>query len=408
MRLIQKYLKHYAEKETTLLESLPRNFSFGRAVVIPACNENSDFIQRLSSGSLSTSTLVVLVINQAAGAPTETFLTNRSLATCVSSHKCLWRNQNIALHQFNALHVLLVDRFSPELEIPEKEGVGRARKLGCDLAVALFTKGTLKTSWIYSTDADAYLPENYFSGEADGAAALVFDFRHVGETGPLLQATLLYEHALKYYQAALEWAGSPYAFYTLGSTLAVDVEAYCKVRGFPARSGAEDFYLLNKLAKIGDVRFGREVCIDLEARLSERVPFGTGPAVKKILDLHEHSEVYRYYHPAIFVELKTLLDNINALFEVIFAELSLDKILSKHCTAALLSLDFLRFAEHCKKQKVSTKQFPREFHTWFDAFQTLKFIHFLQNSVYHPLPLDECEALLTQYRQDHAQASKLR
>ena len=64
-------------------------------------------------------------------------------------------------------------------------------------------------------------------------------------------ATALYELRLHHYVLGLEYAGSPYAYHTLGSCLAVKADAYAQVRGFPKRAGAEDFYLLNKLAKLG-------------------------------------------------------------------------------------------------------------------------------------------------------------
>ena len=48
----------------------------------------------------------------------------------------------------------------------------------------------------------------------------------------------------------MKYARSPYAFHTIGSTMAVSANHYAKVRGFPKREAGEDFYLLNKLAKV--------------------------------------------------------------------------------------------------------------------------------------------------------------
>lgn len=399
MQMIDKYLNNYAEPETAFLEDFPNNLSFKHCIVIPTCNEESKFIERLSESCLAESTLLILVINQSPNATSHACSANLKLAEQVKSSALIWKHKNLALHSNENLYVLLVDRFSSGFEIPEKEGVGRARKLGCDLAVALFRKNRIQSPWIYSTDADASLPANYFSAEESDGAAMVFNFEHTGESGAVLDATLLYERALKYYREALAWSGSPYAFYTLGSTLAVEIDAYCKVRGFPSRAGAEDFYLLNKLAKIGRVRFVEEICVNLEARLSDRVPFGTGPAVQKILALSKSSEAYCYYHPDIFRELRTLLHNTDALRDAIFSDLNLENVMGKHCTVALNESGFSRFTEHCIRQKVAVTQFERGFHTWFDAFQTLKFIHFLQKNVYPPLELGECEQRLHQYRQ---------
>lgn len=390
MKHIEKYLKTYAEKEIQLLQSFPKHFSFSNCVVIPACNEESGFINRLSNSDFCSNTLLILVVNQAPKAPSEITKANQTLASHVYANNLIWLNEYLAFYDCNNLHVLIVNRFHPGLEIPEKEGVGRARKIGCDLAVALFKRGCLRTLWIFSSDADARLPDNYFNHINDRAIAQVFDFVHVGDSGPLLTATLTYEKAIKYYQSALAWAGSPYAFYTLGSTLAVEVSAYCKVRGFPPRAGGEDFYLLNKLAKIGSVHYEPQVQIKLESRLSERVPFGTGPAVKKILDAQENGKVYTYYNPDIFKELKFLLTNLPAIWQHANNAIPLEETFSSQCVDALKALKFDRFISHCKSQNITENQFSREFHTWFDALQTFKFVHNLQNTGYHAIELDAC------------------
>ncbi len=66
-------------------------------------------------------------------------------------------------------------------------------------------------------------------------------------------ATQLYELSLRYYVAGMKFARSPYAFHTIGSSMAVSPVHYARVRGFPKREAGEDFYLLNKLAKLGSV-----------------------------------------------------------------------------------------------------------------------------------------------------------
>lgn len=392
----EKYLANYASTEVEELNSFPASISFTRCIVIPACNESPDFIERLASSSLATNTLLIVVVNQASNAPTHVHGANKALADFISSEKQLWSSVNFSLCLFRDLHLLLVDRFSSGREIPEKEGVGRARKLGCDLAVKLFSMRVLQTHWIYSTDADAILPENYFSSTRSTAAAQIFNFQHSGEPGPILDATLLYERALKYYQSALAWSGSPYAFHAMGSTLAVEVEAYCKVRGFPPRAGGEDFYLLNKLAKIGEVSDINEITIQIEARLSERVPFGTGPAVKKIMQTLDSNKAYNYYNPAIFRELRILLSRLSLLHKAINENLPLDTLFNTGIAVALGHLKFDRFSQHCKNQAVRTEEFAQQFHIWFDAFLTLKFVHFLQKTSYPALPLEECERLLQQ------------
>ncbi len=53
-----------------------------------------------------------------------------------------------------------LDRASPGARLPAREGVGMARKLGGDLAAALWTRGQLSCPLIASSDADVTLPGN--------------------------------------------------------------------------------------------------------------------------------------------------------------------------------------------------------------------------------------------------------
>ena len=107
----------------------------------------------------------------------------------------------------------------------------------------------------------------------------------------------------------MNFAGSPYAFHTIGSTMAVSAVHYAKVRGFPKREAGEDFYLLNKLAKVGSVLeldVGTDDgAIEIDSRRSDRVPFGTGAAVNKITGLADPVREFQFYDPEVFGLLKT-------------------------------------------------------------------------------------------------------
>src|SRR5690606_8697368 len=201
--------------------------------------------------------------------------------------------------------------------IDPQHGVGLARKIGSDLAASLIQQKICADEWIYVTDADADLPDNYFSiqNEAylENTSAVVFPIRHIAgseTTEAVYTATCLYEQALDYYMRGLRWSGSPYAFPTVGSAMAIRAKSYCEARGFPKKAGGEDFYLLNKLAKLGRILFFENIEIKIESRLSTRVPFGTGPAVEKILSLENPAEEYSYYAPEVFQALKQWISHI--------------------------------------------------------------------------------------------------
>src|SRR5260370_15593309 len=115
-------------------------------------------------------------------------------------------------------------------------------------------------------------------------AALIYPFWHRCESPPELADGMdRYELFLRSYVLGLADAGSPYAFHTLGSTVAVHTLAYAKVRGFPRRAAGEDFYLLNKLAKVGSIAQLDGAPLIIRGRRSHRLPFGTGAALNHIL-----------------------------------------------------------------------------------------------------------------------------
>ena len=262
------------------------------------------------------------------------------------------------LHRYDAasrIDVLGLDRVSPGCRIPQRQGVGLARKLGADVATRYIQDGTIESDIIFTTDADARLPTDYFAAPIGEAAAWIYPFTHVARDQKLLERATLYELHMRYYVDRLAHAGSPYAHHALGSTLAIAVDAYAQVRGFPRRNAAEDFYVLNKLAKVGRITPLSAPTIELEARYSDRVPFGTGPALTKA----SASNKFESYAPATFDALKIFL------------------AAASNCTrptagrAAELA-DELGFAAFLDRSPVPT---ARQIHTWFDGFRTLKFVH---------------------------------
>lgn len=410
-----KYLQTYAEVESQQALELFADFStpapgcnnaprpFQNVLLIPACDENADFIWRLADRGDAENFLLILVINQAQGSPL--YARNQALFSLLTTQgQALAQAKRMQLVQFGKLKVLVLDRFSEGQQIPPQQGVGLARKIAADIACALQAKHYIASPWLHCSDADAYLPENYFSAvqcipQAKlttrlPTSACVLAFRHQGANDEIHRATQRYEQAILYFRRGLQWAGSPYAWCSLGSALVIHSEAYCAARGFPKRAGGEDFYLLNKLAKLGTIAQIKEVTIELEARISSRVPFGTGPAVKQILHLDEQGETYRYYHPELFAQLRVLLQwAIDKLPELIFQHADAHALIGNNkIHGALHSLHFDSFIQHARKQCAEPAAVVRHFHHWFDAFKTLKFLHFLQAAHYPPIALDEALA----------------
>ena len=167
-----KYLAHYAEQEVVSLASFPEQFSYQHVLVIPAFQESLEFVERFVSSLLAEQQcLLIVVVNQ----PDSAFGLQHSRAQVELKSDIsalgdeLWQQDNLTLtdlsnckanSQANSA-VLIVDRYTKP--IPAEQGVGLARKIGADLAVELSIRGAIASSWIHSSDADAYLPSNYFS-----------------------------------------------------------------------------------------------------------------------------------------------------------------------------------------------------------------------------------------------------
>jgi hypothetical protein len=368
-----KYLDRYAEAEARAALDDPLDFSHQYCLVIPAYREDSLLADRLIRMSeVHGNLLIILVLNQPDSDPNAQ--ANQPL------RKAIAEQPTVSSHSYGTLygmqndgHLLLVERASA---LPIKEGVGLARKIGCDIALALHQQGLVTSTWLHNTDADATLPDDYFSRaeNSEHYAAISHPFHHQLPADPALAtAVYLYELRLHYYVLGLTWARSPYAFHTLGSCLSVRAQAYSSVRGFPRRSGGEDFYLLNKVAKLGTIATDTTSPIELQGRVSDRVPFGTGPAVAKLLEQSDPLASPLFYHPRSFHALKTLLENLQSLRQEGCA--ALESTMDSQACAVLRKMGIAKAIAHCSSHSDNFDAWSKHFHQWFDGFRTLKFIH---------------------------------
>lgn len=381
-RVLRQYLDRHAEIEIQELASIPR-CSFQNTLLIPAYAETTAFLQRLGDSGPKpagpSKYLLILVSNHPQN------LSEPALHQALARHEQInqwlgnpiWISGSLSLHQSEKFDTILVNRTAASA-IPKKQGVGLARKIGADIAAALFSKGCLNSPWVMSTDADTRLPADYFDVLVpQKASALTYSFRHNLPDSPVGKATGLYESSINHYVNSLRQAGSGYAFHTVGSAQAFNLYAYAGVRGYPKRSGGEDFYLLNKLAKIGEVAQAKKPVIEIDARMSDRVPFGTGPAVKRLLDSPNMFAEPVFYHPEIFEHLKQVLD--------IFGASTLDSLqhglnrLPDHTKQSLGELGIESALEHAQKQSLSAQTLGKHMQDWFDGFRTLRFVHLMRD-----------------------------
>ena len=259
-------------------------------------------------------------------------------------------------------------------------GVGAARKLGMDAFVAAHDAESIDRCVICSLDADTPVDAKYFAaveagfGKHPRAGFCTVGFRHrPGETPEEERAIREYEAYLRDYVANLKTAGSPYAFQSIGSAFAVRGSMYVRSGGMKVRRAGEDFYFLQECAKCGGFFELPEVLTYPSSRSSGRNPFGTGPAVKKLLSGGELNRIA----PPAFDRLAKLLA---ALDTPEFAETpeELMRLIPPEC-AGFLNAE--RFPDAWAKILANTPRDPaaqkRAFHRWFDGLRTLRFLHTL-------------------------------
>jgi len=405
---VKKYLDRYAERGPWQLEA--SSFQALRtAVVIPSLAEYPTILETLYSLSLNSPlelgrTLVVCVVNNRAFPHAAMGEINNNQKT-ISILRSLMRkkdcegvdcNEALLISKINQSKIRLgcVDASSSGLELPTEGGVGLSRKIGMDLSLALLDRNGTGRNLLLSLDADTLVESSYLTEikkhfQRKKELAAVVSFAHQTSPDALLREAIAhYESFLRYHLIGLQYARSPYAFHTIGSTIVSSAEGYAMVRGMPKRLAGEDFYFLNKLNKISPIRIIHGTTVFPSPRISLRTPFGTGNKVDQLLQ--EQKSENLFYDPQIFVILGDWLSSIESQLhldgeEILLATESIDPLLKSF----LQQIHFLYTWDKLKRNFPLKKNLLCQFHTWFDGFKTLKLIHYLTENKYPKISMHE-------------------
>jgi len=262
-------------------------------------------------------------------------------------------------------------------------GAGMARKIGMDEAIRRFNAVDRPEGVIISLDSDCLVSSNYlhriesvFAGNKPCFAATI-NFKHRVEemTDPKQkQGIQLYEDYLHYYKKALDFTGFPNSIYTIGSAFAVTADAYVKQGGMNRRQAGEDFYFLCKLTKLGTITEIDDAWVFPSARVSDRVPFGTGAAMSKWMnDAEDLSLTYNF---SAFSDLKQLFDQLDSLYQVSSAEFELfHSSMPVSVQEYIQNLDFTAKLAEINRNSSSLSSFRKRFFQFFDAFIVLRFLN---------------------------------
>ena len=295
----------------------------------------------------------------------------------VSNNKKLWQmlEENpwrLSLHP--------IDRFSNEKAWRTASGgVGTARQCCMDEIVAEASGSDI----LISMDADTQFDTGYVSQmveylEKRRKTDAVLPQYHHRLSGSEAQdrAMLRYEIYMRCYLFNLQRIGSPYAFTALGSAICCRIGAYRKCGGFDSRQAGEDFYLLQRLAKCGKISIHPECTVYPSPRLSERVPFGTGPAIR-LLQSGEGN--YPIFPPEAFDEIAESYRHI-------------DDFRQKNISTPLT--DFMDMQagnsllwERMRKNYPTPETFARAFHQKADGLRIFQFLRHYAAS--HPASDEE-------------------
>lgn len=384
--------KNYKPK----LKELPSK-DLGICVVIPSYKEEN---LNIALSALSKCILpkcnveVLVVVNHPQDSPEGIVEISQETLQLVENFNRNNRNEKIEYFAVKAF------------DLPKKHaGVGLARQIGMDEAAFRLLKINSPLGIIACFDADSTCDTNYLTeleklwekNPKTNACSIRYAHPLSGSNyNPTIYKGIAeYELHLRYYNQASRYIGFPFAYHTVGSSMACSTSAYVKFGGMNRHQAGEDFYFLQKIIPHGNFLELNSTCIIPSPRPSDRVPFGTGRAMSKHLD---NNEPFTTYQLESFLELKTFfsliepfyntttVNDINTLISQLPQTIK-TFLLQNNATNAILSV---------KKNSASLKAYRKRFFLWFDAFALLKYMNFSNENTYKRQPvIQEAEKLLT-------------
>ena len=394
------FAAHYFER----YNALPPFFSdsideaTGIIVIIPCIDDEFIFstLDSLESASIVNTKIEVIVnVNSGEKTPSDIVKRNRIIFDRLKE-----KAEARFYKNFSLLPILV------EGTIKKKAGVGFARKTAMDEAVRRFAVIDNPNGLIVSLDADSLVAKSYFQEIEkvmynNPARCFTFQFKHNYDAGfyseDVINACKLYEIYLRYYRLALKTFDFPFAIHTIGSCFAIRAEAYTKLGGMTSRQGGEDFYFLQKAVKMHPVYELMEPIVFPSPRVSNRVPFGTGPSVRNILE-KGHYFVYNF---KLFGLLKDFYKQFPYMEN---PDKGNDDNIKRSIPPEIMNYigtdAFDEILSECRKYSSSSKAFVKRMYDNFDAFFIVKFLNTFNDSNDYP-PVDVMEAgktLLRYYR----------
>ncbi|PCH94058.1 MAG: hypothetical protein COB85_06055 [Bacteroidetes bacterium] len=281
----------------------------------------------------------------------------------------------------------------PALNLPDKNaGVGLARKIGMDEALGQFS-GINTNGVIVCLDADCIVKSNYFtsilnhySGKAR-SACIYFEHSWREEEDPITeQGIISYELSLRYFVEGLKYAGFPHSYHTVGSCMTVTAETYALAGGMNKRQAGEDFYFINKLIPLGAFGFINDTCVYPSGRISDRVPFGTGKALRdwKAFKHKEQNGVFLSYSLETFKDIRETIPLLASLHGCDDSIKFNGKIENFPQSVAGFFQDqgLSDKVKELNRETSSRDQFVQRLLLWWSGLRMVKYVHYARDHHY--------------------------
>lgn len=353
-------------------------------ITIP-CHNEPDILTTLKSIHANTSfhgaVEVIILINQSEESIPEIDQQNekscRDIQDWVASH-----------------HSTQITYFPVQVAFPQKKaGVGSARKLAMDEAARRLSEVGNPNGIITGLDADSLVQPNYIQAiqnhfqlfPKSGAASIHYEHPILGSdfNEEIYDSIISYELHLRYFIYMQRQLKLPFAFQTIGSSMAVRAINYAQIGGMNRRQAGEDFYFLHKCIKRGGFSEVNSTTVIPSPRISDRVPFGTGKAIGDMIS--QHQEDYLTYHPYSFEALRSFVMNVVRLY---WEDLKPDKeVLHPGLIAFLAEIGMDKKIMEVRQNASSVEAFRKRFFQVFDAFVLMKYLHFMRDHHYENLPV---------------------
>ncbi|MCA0386983.1 MAG: glycosyltransferase family 2 protein [Bacteroidetes bacterium] len=280
------------------------------------------------------------------------------------------------------LPVAIIDMPGAGREVPVKfAGAGYPRKTGLDSAISLTDHARPGNSLLVSVDADCLVAPSYFTRLVElaqrGCKAAVLEYKHREDDAENIEAIREYEACLRSYTDGLKYAGSPYAWHFIGSTMVSNVSTYVKAGGMNTRRAAEDFYFLENIAKVTKIESIEEVLVFPSNRVSDRVIFGTGKAMN---DRKETGKAIKPYPPIVFERLKTFLSVYHEDYTSVEKLIDAIRKTDEETFVFLESCKFSIAMRSIYKSSKSGAQISNQKNIWFDALKTMRLVSLFRTS----------------------------